>query len=176
MAIKSVSTIPAVSKGAKLDIWRKKVGFPLTAILFAGVLLMPLPDGLTVAGQRALAILVALVTLYLTEPVELAVASIMVVPAAVLLGLGKTSQVLMNFATSPIFLLVGAIIMSAAMEKTGLAERFTYYLLSKIGCSAKHITLGVTMVLAFMIPSTTARTAILLPVCLGIIRPLQSGK
>jgi solute carrier family 13 (sodium-dependent dicarboxylate transporter), member 2/3/5 len=109
-----------------------------------------------------------LVTLYLTEPVELAVASIMVVPAAVFLGLGKTSQVLMNFATSPIFLLVGAIIMSAAMEKTGLAECFTYYLLSKIGCSAKHITLGVTfanMVLAFMIPSTTART---FTICSGL--------
>jgi hypothetical protein len=59
MAIKSVSvaTAQALSKGAKLDIWRKKIGFPLTAVLFAGVLLMPLPDGLTVAGQRALAIL-----------------------------------------------------------------------------------------------------------------------
>ena len=174
MAIETVAAPAAevLSLGAKLDIWRKKIGFPLTAILFAAVLLMPLPEGLTVAGQRALALLVALVTLYLTEPVELTVASIMVIPAAVFLGLAKTSQVLTSFATSSIFLLVGAIIMSAAMEKTGLAERFTYYLLSKIGCSARHITLGVTfanIVLAFMIPSTTARTAILLPVCLGII-------
>lgn len=62
--------------------------------------------------------------------------------------------------------------LAAAMEKTRLAERFTYWLLDNIGCSARNITLGVTLAniaLAFMVPSTTARTAILLPICLAII-------
>lgn len=155
-----------------IDMWRRRVGMPLTVIIFAAILLMPTPAGLTVAGQKALAVLAGLVTLYLTEPVELTVASIMVVPTAVFLGLATTKHVLESFATSPIFLLVGAIMMAAAMEKTRLAERFTYWLLSSIGCSARNITLGVTVAniaLAFMVPSTTARTAILMPICLSII-------
>lgn len=155
-----------------LDYWRRKIGMPLTIIAFTAILMMPTPAGLTVMGQKALAVLAGLVILYLTEPVELTVASIMVIPASVFLGLANTKQVLENFATSPIFLLVGAIMMAAAMEKTRLAERFTYWLLSTIGCSARNITLGVTIAniaLAFMVPSTTARTAILLPICLSIM-------
>lgn len=162
----------SIQNSSKIDIWRKRLGIPLTVIFFTAILLMPTPEGLTIQGQKALAVLAGLVTLYLTEPVELTVASIMIIPTAVFLQLGKPTEVLVNFATSPIFLLVGATMMAAAMEKTGLAERFTYWLLSKIGCSARNITLGVTfanIALAFMVPSTTARTAILLPVCLGII-------
>lgn len=155
-----------------LDYWRRQIGFPLMILLFSAVLLMPTPAGLTLEGQRALAILAGLMTLYLTEPVELTVASLLVIPAAVFLKLANINQVLQDFATSPIFLLVGATMMAAAMEKTRLAERFTYWLLSKIGCSARNITLGVTLAniaLAFMVPSTTARTAILLPICLAVI-------
>lgn len=161
-----------VQKKSGIGYWRKQIGMPLTIVLFTAVLLMPTPEGLTEAGQNALAILVGLMTLYLTEPVELTVASLMVLPAAVLLKLGSTTQVLADFATSPIFLLIGATMLAAAMEKTRLAERFTYWLLDRIGCSARNITLGVTLAnisLAFMVPSTTARTAILLPICLAII-------
>lgn len=168
----STNAVTTQPNKAGLDVWRKRIGIPLTIILFAAVLKMPTPAGLTIAGQKALALLTALVTLYLTEPVELTVVSIMVIPTAVFLGLGNVKVVLGNFATSPIFLLIGATMMAAAMEKTRLAERFTYWLLSTIGCTAKRITLGVTIAniaLAFMVPSTTARTAILLPVCLGII-------
>ena len=168
----------AIIKNSPIDIWRKRIGMPLTVVIFSAILLMPTPEGLTVAGQKALAVLAALVTLYLTEPVELTVASLMIIPAGVFLGLGNVKAVLENFATSPIFLLVGATMMAAAMEKTRLAERFTYWLLSTIGCSARNITLGVTLanvVLAFMVPSTTARTAILLPICLSIITLYQQA-
>jgi anion transporter len=64
------------------------------------------------------------------------------------------------------------------MVKTRLAERITYLILSKTGCSPTRITLGVTLsniVLAFLVPSTAARVAILLPVCLSIIA-LFSGE
>lgn len=162
----------SVQEKRGIGYWRKQIGMPLTILLFSAVLFMPTPEGLTAAGQNALAILVGLMTLYLTEPVELTVASLMVIPTAVFLKLGTTKEILADFATSPIFLLIGATMLAAAMEKTRLAERFTYWLLDTIGGSARNITLGVTVaniVLAFMVPSTTARTAILLPICLAII-------
>lgn len=168
----NANVVKSEPQKAGFDYWRKRVGIPLTIIIFTAVLMMPTPVGLTLAGKKALALLAALVTLYLTEPVELTVVSLMILPTAVFLGLGSTKVVLENFATSSIFLLVGATMMAAAMEKTRLAERFTYWLLSTIGCSARNISLGVTLAnvaLAFMVPSTTARTAILLPICLSII-------
>ena len=142
------------------------------------LLLMPTPAGLTVLGQKAIAVLAGLVVLFLTEPMELPIASMAVPPAAVLLGITNIKGALEGFATPAIFLLVGAVIMSAAMEKTRVAERFTYWLLATIGCSARNITLGIVVsniVLAFMVPSTTARTAILLPMCLSIIAIYRQG-
>jgi len=174
----NANVVKSEPQKAGLDYWRKRVGIPLTIIIFTAVLMMPTPVGLTLAGKKALALLAALVTMYLTEPVELTVVSLMIIPTAVFLGLGSTKAVLENFATSSIFLLVGATMMAAAMEKTRLAERFTYWLLSTIGCTAQRITLGVTIAniaLAFMVPSTTARTAILLPVCLGIIHIFEKS-
>ncbi|MBU2703963.1 di/tricarboxylate transporter [Sporomusaceae bacterium BoRhaA] len=106
-----------VEKSSNIDIWRKRLGIPLTFIIFTVILVIATPTGLTVAGQNALAMLAGLVVLYLTEPVELTVVSLMVIPTAVFLGLGNVKSVLESFATSPIFLLVGAIMMAAAMEK-----------------------------------------------------------
>ena len=59
------------------------------------------------------------------------------------------------------------------MVKTRLAERITYMVLARIGTAPTRITLGVTIVniiLAFLVPSTTARTAILLPVLRRFLR------
>jgi solute carrier family 13 (sodium-dependent dicarboxylate transporter), member 2/3/5 len=56
--------------------------------------------------------------------------------------------------------------------KTRLAERITYIILARFGSAPTRITLGITLVniaLAFLVPSSTARTAILLPECLSII-------
>src|ERR1035437_4701694 len=162
-----------------IDVWRKRLGIPLTAITVLSILFMHTPAGLTPQGQKSIALLAGLVVLYLTEPVELTVASLSVVPAAVFLGLGNIKTALEGFATPGMFLMVGAIIMGSAMEKTRLAERFTYWLLASIGSSARNITFAVVLaniVLAFMIPSTTARTAILLPMCLSIISIYRKGE
>jgi sodium-dependent dicarboxylate transporter 2/3/5 len=162
-----------------VDVWRKRLGIPLTAITVLSILFMHTPAGLTPQGQKSIALLAGLVVLYLTEPVELTVASLSVVPAAVFLGLGNIKTALEGFATPGMFLMVGAIIMGSAMEKTRLAERFTYWLLASIGSSARNITFAVVLaniVLAFMIPSTTARTAILLPMCLSIISIYRKGE
>ena len=71
-----------------------------------------------------------------------------------------------------VYLILGAFILAAAMVKTRLADRITYLNSGRIGASPTRITLGVTavnIILAFLVPSTMARTAILLPVCLSII-------
>ena len=91
---------------------------------------------------------------------------------AALGGVVSLKGALDGFSSSSVYLILGAFILAAAMVKTRLAERITYLTLGCIGASPTRITLGVTavnIILAFLVPSTTARTAILLPVCLSII-------
>lgn len=155
----------------------KSIGVPLAVVVAAAIWLMPTPDGLTLSGQKALALFGGIFVLYLTEALPLAVSSLLVIPAAVLGGVVSLKDALDGFSSSSVYLILGAFILATAMVKTRLAERITYLMLGQIGTSPRRITLGVTavnVILAFLVPSSTARTAILLPVCLGIVALYQT--
>ncbi len=155
-----------------LSTWRELLGIPVALALAAAIWFMPTPAGLSVVGQKALALFAGVFILYLTEAVPLAITSLAIVPAAVILNISTVKTALDGFAASSVYLIVGAFILAVAMVKTRLAERITYLILIKIGVNAANITVGVTLaniILAFLVPSSTARTAILLPVCLSII-------
>jgi anion transporter len=159
-----------------IDQIRRKVGVPAAILVAAAIWTMSSPAGLSLQGQRALALFAGIFILYLTEAIPLAISSVLVVPAAVLMGLAKVQSALEGFASSSSYLILGAFILAAAMVKTRLAERIMYVILGRLGCSATRITLGVTLaniVLAFLVPAGTARTALLLPVCLGIIAQFE---
>jgi anion transporter len=161
-----------------IDAFRHKIGIPVAILVAGAIWSVATPQGLTPEGQKALALFAGIFVLYLTEAIPLAVTSLMVVPAAVLMKIATVKVALDGFSSSSTYLIVGAFILATAMVKTRLAERITYVVLSKIGCSPRRITLGVTIaniILAFLVPSSTARTAILLPVCLGMIK-LFSGE
>ena len=154
------------------EVLLKAVGVPLAIVAAAAIWFAPTPETLSLEGHKALALFGGIFVLYLTEAIPLAIASLLVVPAAVLSGITNVRGALDGFAASPVYLIVGAFILATAMVKTRLAERITYLILARIGTSPTRITLGVTLVnivLAFLVPSSTARTAILLPECLSIL-------
>ncbi|MDU2063221.1 MAG: DASS family sodium-coupled anion symporter [Sporomusaceae bacterium] len=163
----------------KLDELRQKIGVPLAILCTVIVWLLPGFEGLSQVGHRALALFAGIFILYLTEALPLPVTSILVVPSAVLMGIVNLKGALEGFASSSVYLLVGSFVLAAAMVKTKLAERITYMILLKIGSSTRNITFGVMVAnicLAFLVPSSTARTAILLPVCLSIIHILKGDE
>lgn len=162
--------------GARIEELRLTWGVPLAIACMIVVWLAPNPVALSLVGKKALILFSGIFVLYLTEAMPLAITSLAVVPLAVLLGVVNLKGALEGFASSSVYLLVGAFILATAMVKTKLAERITYVILSKIGSSTRNITLGIVLVnicLAFLVPSATARTAIMLPVCLGIIDLFQ---
>lgn len=149
----------------------KTWGLILALFLAALVYWLPL-EGLTPAGHKALALFTGIFVLYLSQALPLAITSLAVVPLAVLWGIAPLRTALRPFASPIIFLLLGAFLLSAAMLETGLANRLTFLILEKVGTTTFRITLGVTLVnivLNFLIPSSTAKAAILLPPCLSII-------
>lgn len=166
----------ASGKG-KIDQFREKFGLPCAMIAMIIVWFLPTPAGLSIEGKKALVLFSGTFILYLTEAIPLVATSIAIVPGAIFLGIAKIEPALAPFASSSVFLIFGAFILAAALVKTKLAERITYIILDKIGCSTFRITVGVmiaNIVLAFLVPSSTARTAVLLPVCISIIELFKS--
>lgn len=159
-------------ENSKIEMYRAKLGFPIAIICALLVWFMPAQQGLSATGQKALSLFSAVFVLYLTEAIPIAITSLCVIPAAVIMKVAPLKVVLEGFASSSVFLLLGAFILAIAMTKTGLAERITYIIIKYMGSTSKRITLGIVLaniILAFLVPSSTARTAILLPVCIGII-------
>jgi len=157
---------------ALASLYRHK-GLRLLFSIIAGlaIWLMPL-TGTTPLSHRTLAFFVTIFLLYLTEALPLALTSLAIAPLAILLQLASLKDILVPYSSNTVFLLTGAFIMAAGMLETGLARRLTYLILYYIGTSTRQITLGIiaaNVLLGFLIPSTTARTAILMPPCLSLI-------
>jgi len=151
------------------------------------ILLLPVPAGLPVAGHRMLAILAFAVILWMTEAVDYAVSAILIAALmAFLLGLapnvanpkvmlgtsGALTLAFSGFANTALVLVAAALFLAAAMTATGLDKRIALNILSRVGTDTRHVVIGtilVGFVIAFMVPSTTARVACLVPITLGII-------
>lgn len=150
-------------------------GIPLGLLLALTAGFLPL-DGLTPAGQKTLALFLFIFILFLTEALPLAVTTLLVIPLASLLRLASLKDLLQPFGSSVVFLLLGGFILAGAILQSGLAKRLTFLVLLRIGATTRRITLGIVLanvMLAFLIPSTTARAAILLPPCLSLIELFQ---
>ena len=158
---------------SKVDYWRKKLGVPLAILVPLLIIIAGKPAGLSAAGHMALALFSGTFVLYLTEAIPLPITGLAIIPASVLMGITNIKGAMSGFGASSVYLMLGAFILAAAMVKSRFAERITYHIMNIVGDSAKSILIGVTLaniILAFLVPSTTARTAILLPVCLSIIQ------
>ncbi|MCM1496073.1 MAG: anion permease [Bacteroides sp.] len=155
------------------------IGLVLAFVLFVTIILIPDINHLEAEGQRCLALFVAVFVLYIFESIPAAVISIAMIPLLVILKVADITEALAGFASTSTYLVIGSFILAGAMIKTGLGKRITCHLLLLIGTGPVRISLGlmvVNIIMAFLIPSSTARTAMLLPICLSIIHEYHGEK
>ena len=84
-----------------------------------------------------------------------------------------------GFANTALVLVASALFLAAAMTATGLDKRIALTILSRVGTETRHVVIGtilVGFVIAFLVPSTTARVACLVPITLGIIAAFGVNK
>jgi anion transporter len=175
--------------------WAVKHRSLVAAILaLVVVMLLPTPPGLPVAGQSMLAILAFAVIVWMTEALDYAVSAVVIAALmAFLLGLSPNpanpaslmgtsaglSLAFSGFANTALALVASALFLAAAMSATGLDKRIALVILSHVGSETRHVIIGsilVGFVMAFLVPSTTARVACLVPVTLGIIAAFGVSK
>src|SRR6202171_2176035 len=169
-------------------------GLLLAIAALVVVLLLPTPAGLPAAGHRMLAILVFAVIVWMTEAIDYAVSAIVIAALmAFLLGFSPSPanpKVLMGtsaalslafsgFANTALVLVASALFLAAAMTLTGLDRRIALSILSRVGIETRQVVIGtilVGFVMAFLVPSTTARVACLVPIPLVIIAAFGVNK
>lgn len=171
--------------------WAKQYGLLAAFVVLAVILALPAPAGLSIAGQRMLGVLCFAVVVWITEAVTYPVsatliASLMLIllgtapslvpteaAAGKVIGFGKAVTMTFSGISAGGTVLVGAaMFLAAAMTTTGLDKRIALTILSKVGSKTSRIVAGmifVGFVLAFFVPSTTARVGCIIPIVLGII-------
>ncbi|MDU2064346.1 MAG: DASS family sodium-coupled anion symporter [Sporomusaceae bacterium] len=156
------------------------------AVMLA-IVLMPTPIGLSIAGQRVLAVLAFAVIMWVTEAIPYPLSALLIIVFLILylgfapakgiegplLGTGKAIPLaLSGFINSGWVLVAAGLFMAAGILTTGLEKRIALSILRLVGTKTNRIFAGmilVMLVLDFLIPSMTARAATMTPIAMGLI-------
>lgn len=157
----------------------RKIGFIVGILLMLIIGFMPTPAGLTVVGQRVLAVTVLMVVFWITEAMPIPFTAWLPILLFPLMGItGAKGQndinLFTHYAYQTCFLLVGVGFLSGSMVKHGLHKRISLGIVSKIGKRPTTLILGFILAVAFvsMWMSNTAATVMMLPVAMAIAKTL----
>ncbi len=151
---------------------RRGIGAALAPTVFLYLLAFPPAPSLSIAGQRCAALAAAVVVLWMTEAIPIAVTSLAIPIAATLLSICDAKVAFAPFASPLIFLFMGGFMLAQGLKTQGLDRRVTLWLLSRnaVGGSPWR-TLVALAVLSFSLSmwmSNAATVALLLPIVLGV--------
>ena len=152
--------------------WRGRLlRWGIVLFVAAAILLIPVPEGITVESWRLLAIFAATITGSIVQPIPGAAIVLLGVTALALFNVMPINDALRGYADRFVWLVLAAFFISRGMIKTGLGRRIAFLFIKAIG---RHsLGLGYALastetVLATVIPSTGARSG-------GIIFPITKS-
>lgn len=181
-----MTTLTETPKKQKSQNW-KAFAIILAFLALLIITFLPNDGSVPVAGQRALAILAFAVILWVTEAVSYPISSAMIIAiTAISLGTAPTIDdpsimygstdalklALGGFSNSAVALVAAALFLASAMQATNLHKRLALWVLSMVGTNTKNIVFGailVSIILAFFVPSATARAGAVVPILLGMV-------
>ena len=136
-----------------------------------GILIIPVPAGITTQSWRLLAIFAATIMGSIVQPIPGAAVVLLGVTALPLFGVLPINEALAGYADPVVWLVLAAFFISRGMIKTGLGRRIAFLFIKAIGRHSLGLSYALAsteMVLATVIPSTGARSG-------GIIFPITKS-
>lgn len=151
---------------------RKFWGVVLPFVLYIGICMLPSPEGLSVMGQKSIALMAAAIAVWLLEPIAVSFSAPLFVLLQVPLGLCTMPAAVSNFA-SPLFIFIFILFcLAIAMENSGLTHRLALY--ATIRSKGSPTRLIVFFICLSSLASTVVADipvcAMLLPVSLAILQ------
>jgi len=149
-------------------------GLWITPVVFVAVLLAP--TSLPAPAHRLAAVFAAVVILWVTEAIPLAMTALLGPAVAVVLGVEDATEVFASFGHPVLFLFLGSFMIARAMSLHGLDRRIALFVLSRpvVGDRPDRIlfAFGAIAMLLSMWLSNTATTAMMLPIGMGVLSAL----
>ena len=136
-----------------------------------GVLVVPVPEGITAQSWRLLAIFVATITGSIVRPLPGGAMVLLGVTALAISGTLPIRAALGGYADPIVWLVLAAFFIARAMIKTGLGRRIALVFIRTIGSHSLGLVyalISTDAVLATIIPSTGARSG-------GIVFPIAKS-
>lgn len=148
------------------------------AFIFIGMNIISWSLMFFIPGQHALMFIVLLFALtgWGMGVVPQPIVSLATLIYIALLGLSPFSESLMGYGQPFVWLLVSTFVLAAAFESTGLGSRIALVLLQRVKGNVRLSVFFVLMtlvILSFLIPTAVGRTALILPVCIGLIQVIE---
>jgi len=166
----------AVGPGGGRRAARERIGLVLAPLAFAALMLAPL--GLSSEAQRLAAIMGAVVVLWVSEAIPMAMTAFLGVAGAVALGVAPATVAFAPFADPLIFLFIGTFILAQAIFFHGLDRRFAFAILSLpgVGESPGRVLVAyacVSCAISMWI-SNTATVAMMFPIGVSLLGALET--
>ncbi len=157
---------------ARFERRRQQAGFILAPLIFITLWLIEIP-GLNPSAHRLLAVIGAVVALWLSEAIPMTVTALLGPALCVVVQIAPAKEVFRGFGDPILFLYLGGFFLAEAMLHHGLNRRIAFRILSLPGVGQKPAALlaafGCITAFLSMWVSNTATTAMMFPIAIAIL-------
>jgi sodium-dependent dicarboxylate transporter 2/3/5 len=150
---------------------RQKVGLVIGPLLFALVLLMPLPEGMSVEASRVAAVALLMACFWMAETVPIPATAMLPIFLFPLLDILPTGDTTLSYGNEILFLFMGGFLIAVAMQKWNLHRRIALNVIIRVGSSPNRLVLGFMLATALlsMWISNTATCVMMTPVAIAVV-------
>ena len=156
----------------------QRAGFWLGAALFTLILLLPAPEGLSVAGWRVAALTVLIGCWWFTEAVPVTLTGSLPFLALPLLGVAKADAIAGLYMSPVLFLILGGALVGLSFEKWGLHRRVALAVVARVDPEPRTLLFAVMAVTAFvsMWVNNSSTTVMMLPIAMAALGAVIGGE
>lgn len=141
--------------------------------VFFLILFLKLPETVTPEAQKSMALFAFSLIMWIARPIPIYLTSIILILLLPLIGAVEDQEIVFGaLGFDIIWLMVSAFVLTSAMSATNLGKRIALYLTTKFAKTPTQVLVVfviVNYILAFFVPSTTARASLIVPIALIIL-------
>ncbi len=154
---------------------RRLIGYFLGIGGFIALLVIKAPEGLSLEGQKTLAVAFLMACFWMTEAIHLAATALLPLALLPLMQVMPMESVAARYADPNVYLFLGGFLMAMSMQKCHLHKRIAFWIFSILGTKISHLILGfmLTAAILSMWVSNTATAVMLLPIGLAVVSLIE---
>jgi di/tricarboxylate transporter len=149
-----------------------------TVVGAAALLVLPPPAGLSLQAARAAGVAVLAIGLWATDVVPNHLTAMGVFLLGVLFNVAPPAVIFSGFEAKGFWLIFGGLVLGVAVEHTGLGERLARAITWRFAGSYPALLAGTSalaILMAFLMPSSIGRVALLMPITLALAERVGFG-